>query len=325
MNSRKARGRYAPSPTGRLHLGNVRTALVAWLSVRSAGGTFVWRVEDLDAARNVAGAEEAAMDDLAWLGIDWDEGPENEGAFGPYRQSERTAHYEAALRRLAASDRLFPCRLSRKELQSIASAPHADGVTPYPLSFRPSRLEVDWYDRLLESRDAAVRFKVYAEPVQFVDLVAGPQAERVDETVGDFVLRRRDDVYAYQLAVVVDDLLMDIDEVVRGRDLLSSTARQIQLIRALDGRVPRYAHVPLVLNASGEKLSKRDQSLTLSAVRERGARPDQVLGYLAWSLGLIPSMESISASDLISRFSWDSIARSDWVMTDAHLEAILRL
>ncbi|MFL6201596.1 MAG: tRNA glutamyl-Q(34) synthetase GluQRS [Thermoanaerobaculia bacterium] len=302
------RGRYAPSPTGLIHVGNARTALAAWLSVRSQGGTFVWRLEDLDGPRVVPGMAEAAMEDLAWLGLDWDE--------GPYVQSERSAFYEEALARLAAAGRLFPCRRSRKDLQSIASAPHGpEENAPYPAAFRPrsrpERLDPGWFERL---SDAAIRFKVHDRPVEWIDRVYGRQVERVDQTVGDFVLKRRDGLYAYQLAVVVDDLLMKITEVVRGADLLDSTARQIQLVEALGGTPPVYAHVPLVVNAEGEKLSKRDEGLTLRSLRQAGMRPEELAGYLGWSLGLLDRAEPCAAAELVARFGWEKVRRETWVV-----------
>jgi glutamyl-tRNA synthetase len=163
-------------------------------------------------------------------------------------------------------------------------------------------------------RDAAIRFCVHDRPVIFDDLVCGRVTERVHESVGDFVLRRRDDVYAYQLAVVVDDMAMGITEVVRGRDLLSSTARQIQLIEALGGVAPRYAHVPLVLNAEGEKLSKRDEGLTVSALRSGGVRPEVLVGYLAWSLGLQESAAPAAPASLTNTFAWDRVRNEDFVL-----------
>lgn len=298
------RGRYAPSPTGLIHLGNARTALAAWLSVRSQNGTFVWRLEDLDGPRVVPGMAEAAMEDLAWLGLDWDE--------GPYVQSERSAVYEEALARLAAAGRLFPCRRSRKDLQSIASAPHGpEGSAPYPAAFRPERLEPGWFGQV---SDAAIRFQVHDRPVEWIDRVYGRQTERVDQTVGDFVLKRRDGLYAYQLAVVVDDLLMGINEVVRGADLLDSTARQIQLIEALGGTPPAYAHVPLVVNAQGEKLSKRDAGLTLRSLREEGMRPEALAGYLGWSLGISDRPEPCPVAELVPLFEWEKVRRETWML-----------
>jgi glutamyl-tRNA synthetase len=312
------RGRYAPSPTGMIHVGNARTALAAWLSARSRGGRFIWRLEDLDPPRVVPGMAEAQIEDLAWLGLDWDEGPDVGGPYAPYVQSQRSVFYEDALKRLAEAGRLFPCRLSRKDLQAMASAPHGGEEAPYPAALRPVGLDPGWFERLcgVERPDAAIRFLVEDRPVSFTDRVYGPITERVDLAVGDFVLKRRDGLYAYQLAVVVDDLLMGIDDVVRGADLLTSTARQIQLIEALGGAPPAYAHVPLVVNARGEKLSKRDQGLTLRSLREAGVRPEAVAGYLAYSLGLIDRPEPCRPGDLAPLFSWDRIAREDWVLPE---------
>lgn len=312
-----ARGRYAPSPTGLLHVGNARTALVAWLSVRARGGSFVWRVEDLDPPRVLPGAAEAAVEDLAWLGLDWDEDPEIGGPHAPYVQSQRSMVYEAALRLLHDRDRLFPCRLSRRELASICSAPHpGEQEAPYPASARPRDLPGDWYERLLREKvpGAAIRFRVEDAPVRFVDRIHGEIEERVDRNVGDFVLKRRDGLYAYQLAVVVDDWAMRIDEVVRGSDLLGSTARQVQLLEALGGRRPSYAHVPLVLGAGGEKLSKRDEALTLRSLRHSGLHPAQVVGYLAWSLGLLDRPAAATCHELLGAFAWNRIGRKDFVL-----------
>jgi glutamyl-tRNA synthetase len=301
-----------------IHVGNARTALAAWLSARSRGGSFVWRVEDLDPPRVVPGMAAAQMEDLAWLGLDWDEGPDLGGPFAPYTQSERSAVYEDALRRLAGAGFLFPCRLSRKDLQAMASAPHGSEDAPYPASLRPAQLEPDWFERLRNPgrTDAAIRFRVDDHPVSFVDRVQGPITERVDLAVGDFVLKRRDGLWAYQLAVVVDDLAMAIDDVVRGADLLASTARQIQLIEALGGTPPAYAHVPLMVNARGEKLSKRDGGLTLRSLREAEVAPEAVTGYLAYSLGLLDRFEPCRPADLVPVFAWERIGRADWTLPE---------
>ncbi len=318
------RGRWAPSPTGLLHVGSARTALAAWLSARSQDGAFVWRIEDLDPPRVVPGTAEAALDDLRWLGLDWDEGPGSSngpdgGPHAPYRQSERGPVYEAALRRLAEAGRLFPCRVSRKDLVEIASAPHgASGLPPYPASLRPKGLPIDWFDAFssAERPDAALRLRVADGVVRWEDRVLGPQADDVAEVVGDFVLKRRDGLYAYQLAVVVDDLAMGVTEVVRGADLLDSTARQIQLIGALGSGRPAYAHLPLVVNAAGEKLSKRDAALTLRALREAGVPPEAVVGALAHSLGLLDRPEPVVPQALVSRFGWERIPRAPWRLPD---------
>lgn len=323
------RGRYAPSPTGLIHLGNARTALVAWLSARSRGGAFVWRLEDLDPPRALPGAADAALADLTWLGLDWDEGPRKGGPYAPYVQSARAEHYEAALQHLAQAGRLFPCRRTRKDLRQLASAPHGTGgLPPYPPALRPRHLNADWFETLaqMDRPDAAMRFQVHDQPVVFTDRVQGACREQVDQTVGDFVLKRRDGLYAYQLAVVVDDLLMHITEVVRGADLLASTARQIQLIEALGGPVPAYAHVPMVVNAAGEKLSKRNGGLTLRALREAGIDAAQIVGYLAYTLGLLETPTRCRPEALVPRFTWPALNRADWQLPEdlvPHLREIL--
>ena len=278
-------GRFAPSPTGDLHLGSALAALGAWASVRSRGGRFVWRVEDLDGPRAVPEAAERQMADARWLGLDWDEGPDVGGPNGPYRQSERSDLYDAALARLAEAGRLFPCRVSRSDLRALASAPHGAGLPPYPASLRPAGLAPNWFRNPAARADAALRFRVEPGVVGWDDAVVGRVEEDVARAVGDVVLRRRDGVFAYQLAVVVDDLAMGVTEVVRGQDLLDSTARQILLIRALGGVEPRYAHLPLVVGDDGEKLSKRDGSLTVRALREAGVAATALVGWLAAALG----------------------------------------
>ncbi|HVS15282.1 MAG TPA: tRNA glutamyl-Q(34) synthetase GluQRS [Thermoanaerobaculia bacterium] len=307
------RGRYAPSPTGAIHVGNARTALVAWLSIRRAGGCFVWRVEDLDALRVVPGLAAEQQRDLVWLGLDWDEGPERGGDFGPYQQSLRSARYVAALRRLEPRGLLFPCTRSRRELQEIASAPHGPEASPYPPSLRPRRVEPGWLEAVLAGRDdgSAVRLRVDPVEVAWEDLAVGPRRERVDREVGDFVLRRRDGLWAYQLAVVVDDLDMAIDEVVRGADLIDSTGRQILLFEALGGPVPRFGHAPLMVSESGEKLSKRHASLTLAALREAGVAPERLVGYLAHTLGLRDRVEPTTPRELVSDFRWEALLPGD--------------
>jgi len=309
------RGRFAPSPTGGLHLGSALAALAAWASVRAQGGSFVYRIEDLDRPRAVAGAAEQQMEELRWLGLDWDAGPDVGGPHAPYRQSERSAHYEAALDRLAGAGHLFPCHHSRKDLLTLATAPHGlEGLPPYPKALRPAALDAGWYERLRTDPhpDAALRFRVRDRPVVFHDRVQGRVEERVGETVGDFVLKRRDGVYAYQLAVVVDDLAMGITEVVRGADLLDSTARQLQLIEALGGRPPAYAHVPLVVSESGEKLSKRDGALTLAAFRDAGVAPDALVGLLAHVLGQLDAPTPLPARALAGRFDWARVRPAPW-------------
>ena len=308
-------------------MGNARSALVAWLSVRSRGGTFVWRLEDLDPPRILPGAAAAAEEDLLWLGLDWDEGPGLGGPFGPYVQSQRDAFHEAALDRLEAAGRLFPCRLSRKDLESrVSSAPHGPESSPYPAELRPRELAPGWLSELRRAgarADAAIRFRVDPGEVLVHDGLFGELRERVELAVGDFVLRRRDGLWAYQLAVVVDDLLMEIDEVVRGRDLLDSAARQLQLIDALGGRRPSHLHLPLVLNAAGDKLSKRDGGLTLRALREAGVRPEALVGYLGWSLGLLAAPRAMNARELVPLYAVAALRRENFLLPD-ELAPVLR-
>jgi glutamyl-tRNA synthetase len=309
-----ARGRYAPSPTGRLHVGNARTALLAWLAARARGSSFVLRVEDLDAARVVAGAEAELLADLAWLGLDWDEGPDRGGAVGPYRQSERRARYDAAVSALLAAGRAFPCACSRAEVARAASAPHGPGDEGprYPGTCRGlPRADVETRARAA-GRVATVRFAGDRQRVTFTDEVQGPVDPLGPEGVDDFVLRRADGVAAYQLAVVVDDAAMGIEEVVRGDDLLPSTPRQIALHRALGFAPPRFAHVPLLLDERGERLAKRTRPASLASLREAGARPEQVLGRLAASAGIWPADRPARAGDVLEAVA----ARPLWPFLD---------
>jgi glutamyl-tRNA synthetase len=295
-------GRYAPSPSGRLHLGNARTALLAWLSARAAGGRFVLRVEDLDPQRSKPEHEHRQLTDLRWLGLDWDEGPDVGGAHGPYRQSERVDVYAAALARLDT----YACTCTRKELRETASAPH--GLEPvYPGTCRGQTPHPE--------RPASLRWRVPPGEVCFEDRILGRQCQDVATQVGDFVLRRGDGAWAYQLAVVVDDAAMHVTEVVRGADLLDSTARQILLARTLGLPVPSYAHAPLVVGPDGEKLSKRHGAPDLSELRERGMDPRLVVAELARSAGLIgPEVERVQAVELIEGFELCRVDREPAVL-----------
>lgn len=273
------RGRFAPSPTGRLHLGHARTYLVAWLRARDANGRVLLRFEDLDRPRNVPGAEREIEEDLAWLGLDWDE--------APIRQSDRVALYDEAIAKLRARGLVFECTCSRKEIAGVASAPHGDLGPRYPGTCRngPTR----------RGRPAALRFRMGPEPVRFDDAVFGAQAIEGD----DFVLRRADGVHAYQLAVVVDDAATGITEVVRGADLLTSTPRQIALYRALELEPPAFLHVPLVLDDRGERLSKRHRSTAIAELRAAGTTAPEIIGRLAASLGLAPGGARLAPRELL--------------------------
>jgi glutamyl-tRNA synthetase len=294
-----------------MHVGNLRTALAAWLAARAEGGRLVLRIEDLDAPRVRPGAEEAILADLRWLGLDWDEGPDVGGPFGPYRQSERTRIYASALERLRSLELAYPCACSRAEVAS--SAPHGpDGAPVYPGRCRSLDPE-EVLSRARESgRSPAWRFRVPEGRIGFRDAVMGERTEETAAEVGDFVLARSDGAVAYQLAVVVDDAAMEIGCVVRGADLLASTARQIHLHRALGNEPPPdFLHVPLVLSAEGiGKLSKRNRPEGVARLREAGWTPERLTGLLARSLGL-PAPERCRPSDIVGLFDPERIVRED--------------
>ena len=277
------RGRFAPSPTGELHVGSMATALVAWLSARTAGGRFVLRIEDIDRPRVLAGSEARQLDDLRWLGLDWDEGPDVGGPCAPYRQSERQARYDAALDVLAGRDLLYYCDCSRAEIARIASAPHPGDEGPrYPGTCRRFGLA-----RRAWKREPAIRLRVPdGTPVTVDDALQGAVTQDVATAVGDFVLKRGDGAFAYQLACVVDDLTMGITEVVRGADLLESAPRQALLATLLGATPPRFAHVPLIVAADGSRLAQRAGGIAVRSFRERDAAPDGLLRLLATLLSI---------------------------------------
>jgi glutamyl-tRNA synthetase len=265
----------------------------------------VLRVEDLDTPRCQPGAEARQLADLRWLGLDWDEGPDCGGSYGPYRQSQRLSRYEAALGELEQRGLIYLCDCSRSEIARAASAPHAGDEGPrYPGICRAFGMRQRAF-----KRSPAVRLAVPEEPVLVEDGLQGRLQENVSATVGDFVLRRGDGVFAYQLAVVVDDLAMHISEVVRGVDLLTSAARQTLLARLLLAEAPRYAHHALVVDAGGERLAKRAASLSIAALRNRGLRPGQVNAGLARALGLVgPECDACSPRELLGIFDRTRLA-----------------
>ena len=312
------RGRFAPTPSGRMHLGNVFAALVSWLSARAEGGEMVLRIEDLDP--RAAGRERAELliDDLRWLGLDWDE--------GPVWQSGRGRVYDEAIERLAEAGLTYPCFCSRAELHA-ASAPHAsDGTPVYAGTCR--ELSPEEAARRCETRPPAIRLRVPDEDdpvgtIEFCDLAYGPRREVLARECGDFLVRRSDGVVAYQLAVVVDDALMGVTQVVRGRDLLGSCARQIYLGRLLGWDPPEFGHVPLLVAGDGRRLSKRERDLDLGALRERGVTAERLVGALAAAAGLADPGCEATPSELVAGFSWEHLRREDIVVDDALLARLL--
>jgi glutamyl-tRNA synthetase len=312
------RGRFAPSPTGEIHLGNVWTALLAWLHARQHGGRFVLRVEDLDPDRSRPELAAAQLADLRWLGLDWDEGPDVGGRLGPYVQSERTARYERAIEVLAGQDLLYPCYCTRAEIRAAASAPHGAERGDYPGTCRNLTLD-QRKAREAQGRRPCLRARMPDAPtlIRFDDLVCGPMEEDVAGASGDFVVRRADGVHAYQLAVVVDDGLMGITHVVRGADLLGSTARQIWLHQWLGLVPPRFGHVPLLVGADGHRLSKRHASLSVARLRAAGAKPREIIGNLAHLAGMVPSCRPAMPHDLIGALDLSRLPRQAIVIRDA--------
>lgn len=285
-------GRFAPSPSGELHLGNLRTALLAWLFARSAGRRFLLRVEDLDRAR--AGAEEVQLRDLAAVGLDWD------GEI--VRQTERGALYEEAIARLTAAGLTYECYCTRREIQEAPSAPHSPQGA-YPGTCRDFT-EAQRARRRAE-RPAAIRLRASVTDWAVTDVLHGRYSGLVD----DFVLRRNDGVVAYNLAVVVDDAAQGVDQVVRGDDLLPSAPRQAYLAGLLGAPVPEYAHVPLVLNPAGRRLAKRDGAVTLAALAAAGVGPEEVTGLLLGSLGLPATLP-----EALAAFDPSALPRDPWVL-----------
>jgi glutamyl-tRNA synthetase len=297
------RGRFAPSPTGALHLGSAATALFCAARARAREGRLVLRIEDLDPALVQPGAREAMLDDLRWLGIAWDEGPGAEEPHAPYAQSQRTRLYEATLDVLASAGHTYLCDCSRTEIARIASAPHAGDEGPrYPGLCRPHGMRPRPF-----RRPPAVRLAIpegESGRVTFEDAAWGPMTEHVGEVTGDFVLRRGDGVFAYQLAVVADDIAMGITEVVRGADLLSSTPRQALLCKLLGGTAPRYAHVPLVVGEGGARLAKRVHGVTLESQRAMGRDPAELLRSIASAYGFDLGGASDPVGALVERLDW---------------------
>ena len=315
-------GRLAPSPTGYAHLGNAWAFLLAWLAARSCSGRGILRLEDIDPQRSRQEYARALLEDLLWLGLDWDEGPDVGGPAGPYTQSAREHVYMQALERLEAAGRVYPCFCTRRELRLLAGAPHPDDRgAPYPGTCRS--LDTARRTALAASgRKATLRLLCPEQQLSFMDLALGPQCFLLAESGGDFALRRSDGVWAYQLAVAVDDALMGVTQVVRGRDILSSTPRQLALMQLLQHTAPQYGHVPLLLDEYGERLAKRHQSLALRALRAQGVEARRITGLLARLAGLAADARPVSPVELIERFSWERLTRADQIIYREDLRSL---
>ena len=293
-----------------MHLGNARTALLAWLCARQAGGEVVLRIEDLDRPRIAPGSEQRLLEDLRFLGLDWDEGPDRGGPHAPYRQSERAGLYDAAVSRLLASGRAFLCACSRADVARAASAPHeSDEQGPrYPGTCRDLPAAEVERRAAAAGRRPTVRFRGEGQHRPFRDRFLGevdplPRGQGID----DFVIRRADGLAAYQLAVVVDDAAMGITEVVRGDDLLASTPRQLLLYEALGVPPPDFVHVPLVLAPGGERLAKRTRPPSIADLRAAGTSGETIVGMLAASAGLLPAVRDVHPAALLPGFALDEV------------------
>lgn len=309
ISAHPPRGRLAPSPTGALHLGNARSFLLAWLSIRSRGGTLLLRMEDLDHPKVKPEAAQQALDDLRWLGLDWDEGPDIGGPHAPYTQSERIARYRDALAQLQARGLVYPCVCSRRDVETAQSAPQ-DGEDGLYYSGRCRERFSDYAAAtaaLPPGRLPAWRFRVEPGVHAFHDAFHGRQSCDIAAHVGDFVLARHPDGAGYMLAVVADDHAMGVTEVLRGDDLLPATHRQSLLYQALGLTPPTFVHVPLVVAEDGRRLAKRHGDTRLATLRERGLSPETVTGLLAWWCGWADWGERLTPTELLPRFNLETL------------------
>lgn len=312
MTSPQIVGRFAPTPSGFLHLGNVFCSLLAWLYAKKSGGKIVLRIEDLDPQRCSVQKADALARELEWLGLTWDEGAYVSQDSASYFQSTRTDIYAYYFAKLEAQGLVYPCFCSRGELHA-AEAPHAsDGRIIYAGTCR----ELTQAERAAKAkiRRPAWRVRVSDGPISFTDAHYGAQSYRLSEECGDFILRRSDGVYAYQLAVVVDDALMGVTQVVRGCDLLSSTPMQLYLYKLLGFTPPAFCHIPLLTDADGRRLAKRDGDLEISMLRKAYGTPEPVIGLLAYLAGQLPKPEALSSAELLKLFDARKIPRHNIVV-----------
>ena len=309
----KTTGRFAPSPSGRMHLGNIYTALAAWLCAKSTGGTFLLRIEDLDPVRCPRANADQILSDLEWLGITWD----NPNI--PY-QSDRTAVYEKYYKLLSEKKLVYPCFCSRAQLH-VADAPHAsDGRVVYAGTCR--RLTAEEVRAKEKYRKPAARLILPDIAVQFCDGCYGPQTFNLARDWGDIIIRRSDGVFAYQLAVTIDDGLMGVTQVVRGWDLLSSAAPQVYLFRILGFTPPSYLHLPMLITQEGARLAKRDKAADMGFLRQQFSKPEPLIGYIAWLLGQLEKPEPIKATEILPLFDRKKIPGHDLVIPGSYWEKL---
>lgn len=304
-------GRFAPTPSGRLHIGNVYALLCAWAHAKQQGGTLVLRIEDLDALRCPKEYADLIAEDLRWLGLDWDEGAYLGKDEKKYFQSQRNEIYQEYLNRLEKDGHLFPCFCSRGELHA-ADAPHlSDGRYRYAGTCRNLTQEEIAIKKFI--RPPALRARVNDVPINFVDEHYGAQSYILEEDSGDFIVQRSDGVFAYHLAVVVDDALMGVTEIVRGRDLLDSVPVQLYLYKLLGFTPPQYCHIPLLVDKTGRRLAKRDKDLDMGILRQKYT-PETIIGYIAWQIGLLPQKEQITAQEFLKIFDVNKLSHEDIIL-----------
>jgi glutamyl-queuosine tRNA(Asp) synthetase len=316
------RGRFAPTPSGLMHVGNAWAALLAWLQIRSRSGQFVLRMEDIDGPRCRPELAVQAFADLRWLGLDWDEGPDVGGPYAPYTQSERMQLYEAALDKLLECGMLYPCFCSRAELLAVASAPHGLSSEGPAYAGTCRNLTPAQQQERRAVKAPSLRFKAdNARTIIFEDGISGRQLFPPGAG-GDFVVRRADGIISYQLAVVIDDAAMGITDVLRGADLLDSTPRQLLLYEALGLPAPRFAHVPLLMGEDGKRLAKRHGDTSIAGLKAADVSPERIIGWLAYLAGQIGRFEPLTATELICEFDQNKIPKEPITIHDSLMKQL---